>query len=157
MSYVFRIRSTNLSYRMDQSSNGQSLSEKRNKHSKYNYFSWQKMSCFIKRIKLGEMITGKEKIENFGIFSENVNFFENVFWKYLETARGRAKILVEINPSGHKPTPTHLFLAKNVISSKDWNGSKIWSFFNENKIENVGFCRKNWSNITVWPGRHLKQ
>ena len=74
---------------------------------------------------LGERII-KEKRKRMSIFFEN-SFLANIS----RTVRARAKILEEINPLGHKHTPPHLFPAKNVILSKVWHGSKIWSCFNE--------------------------
>ena len=68
-------------------------------------------------------------MKDFGKFSQPFNFFENGFFANISrTVRDRAKILVEINPLGHKHTPPHLFPAKNVILSKFCHWSKIWSF-----------------------------
>ena len=79
----------------------------------------------------------------------------SIFWKWFfanisRTVRARAKILVEINPLGHKHTPPDLFPAKNVIISRVWHESKIWSFFNEKKSKNVGFCRKKLIKFHVF-------
>ena len=72
-------------------------------------------------------------------------FFANIS----RTVRARLKILVEINPLGHKHTPPDLFPAKNVIISRVWHESKIWSFFNEKKSKNVRFCRKKLIKFQV--------
>ena len=79
----------------------------------------------------------------------------SIFWKWFfanisRTVRARAKILVKINPLGHKRTPPHLFPAKNVILLKVWHGSKIWSFCNEKNSKNVGFCRKKIDQISCF-------
>ena len=66
-------------------------------------------------------------------------FFGNIS----RMVRARAKILVEINPLGHKHTPPDLFPAKNVIISRVWHESKIWSFFNEKNQKMLGFAEKN--------------
>ena len=85
----------------------------------------------------------------------------SIFWKWFfanisRTVRARAKILVEINPLGHKHTPPDLFPAKNVIIIEFCHGSKFRSFSNENNSKNVGFCRKNWSNIIFRPEHHFE-
>ena len=86
---------------------------------------------------------GLGKNEKFGKFSKNINSLENGFFANISrTVRARAKILVEINPLGHKHTPPHLFRAKNVIYIKSCHGSKTWSFFKDNKFKKSLFLPK---------------
>ena len=85
----------------------------------------------------------------------NFWLFCHFFWKWFfanisRTVRARAKILVEINPLGHKHTPPDLFPAKNVIIIKVWHGSKIWSFFNEKKIKKCWILPKKIDQISCF-------
>ena len=66
----------------------------------------------------------------------------SIFWKWFFTnisraVRARAKILMKINPLGHKHTPPHLFPAKNVILSKSCHGLPKFGHFSMKKHQEM--------------------